>query len=290
MKSGYLYVLTHPSDPDLYKIGQTTRLPEQRLAEHNTNFDEAAGKIVQQTNQLWEIKTYIEVLDPYFAESAFWAATPLADIPFRGGVEVSRMEWSCVEAGLTAAKMAGVRPAPPTNLPDHVYAYTAWMRHQLVGRGMHLIGYVKSKSGKATFRCDNDHEWDERPHPVAEGAGCPQCDLGWCTPEEMIELTKPDYLCLLTHPDQPEHIKIAMSSRDVVQCLDEPANEGWHIHRHRNVEHKPGLAKKVIASLLYVAESELDGPIEMELSEAEEAIREFIYELRYRIALKEKDD
>jgi hypothetical protein len=33
MKSGYLYVLVHPSDPDLYKVGQTTRLPQERLVE-----------------------------------------------------------------------------------------------------------------------------------------------------------------------------------------------------------------------------------------------------------------
>ena len=34
MKSGFIYVLVHPSDPDLYKIGITTRKPEQRLAQH----------------------------------------------------------------------------------------------------------------------------------------------------------------------------------------------------------------------------------------------------------------
>jgi hypothetical protein len=35
MESGYLYVLVHPSDPDLYKVGQTTRHPQERLVEHN---------------------------------------------------------------------------------------------------------------------------------------------------------------------------------------------------------------------------------------------------------------
>jgi hypothetical protein len=44
MKSGYLYVLVHPSDPNLYKVGQTTRHPEERLVEHNSNYAEYAGR------------------------------------------------------------------------------------------------------------------------------------------------------------------------------------------------------------------------------------------------------
>ena len=39
MKSGYLYVLVHPSDPDLYKIGVTILRPEKRLAQHNSQLD-----------------------------------------------------------------------------------------------------------------------------------------------------------------------------------------------------------------------------------------------------------
>lgn len=31
MKSGHLYVLVHPSDPDLYKVGVTILEPEKRL-------------------------------------------------------------------------------------------------------------------------------------------------------------------------------------------------------------------------------------------------------------------
>jgi hypothetical protein len=40
IRSGYLYVLAHPSDPDLYKIGVTILHPEKRLAQHNYNFEE----------------------------------------------------------------------------------------------------------------------------------------------------------------------------------------------------------------------------------------------------------
>ena len=91
MKSGYLYVLVHPSDPDLYKIGQTTCHPEKRLAQHNSNYKEYTGQIVKETGQKWELKTYIAVPDPYWAESVFWDATPLAVIPFRRGIEVEKM-------------------------------------------------------------------------------------------------------------------------------------------------------------------------------------------------------
>jgi T5orf172 domain len=93
MKSGYLYVLVHPSDPDLYKVGQTTRHPQERLVEHNSNYSELAGQIVKETGQKWELKTYIAVPDPNWAERVFWEATGLAFIPFRGGIEVERMEW-----------------------------------------------------------------------------------------------------------------------------------------------------------------------------------------------------
>ncbi|WP_374047595.1 GIY-YIG nuclease family protein [Aminobacterium sp. MB27-C1] len=49
MKSGYLYVLVHPSDSDLYKIGQTACYPEERLAEHNCNDETYTGQVVKET-------------------------------------------------------------------------------------------------------------------------------------------------------------------------------------------------------------------------------------------------
>src|SRR5258706_8101662 len=134
MKSGYLYVLVHPSDPDLYKVGQTTRLHQERLVEHNSNYSKHAGRIVKETGQKWELKTYIAVPDPNWAETVFWGATGLADIPFREGIEVARMEWKLVQAGLKAAKKAGVRP-PPKPLPGYVYPYRALSKKQLEGRG-----------------------------------------------------------------------------------------------------------------------------------------------------------
>src|SRR3954470_5441508 len=112
MKAGYLYVLVHLSHPDLYKIGVTILHPEKRLAQHNRNHKEYAGQIVKETGRKWELKTYISVPDPYWAEKAFWGATHFPDIPYREGIEVERMEWQLVVKGLDAAKGAGVRPPP----------------------------------------------------------------------------------------------------------------------------------------------------------------------------------
>ena len=53
MKAGYLYVLVHPSDPDLYKIGQTTCRPAERLAQHNSDYKKYVGQIVKETGQKW---------------------------------------------------------------------------------------------------------------------------------------------------------------------------------------------------------------------------------------------
>lgn len=64
MKPGYIYVLAHPSDPLLVKIGRTTRKPEERLAEHNSNYEELTGRIVKETGQKWELKEYFAVPDP----------------------------------------------------------------------------------------------------------------------------------------------------------------------------------------------------------------------------------
>lgn len=80
---GYLYVLVHPSDPDLHKIGITTRHPEYRLVEHNRNYATYAGQIVKATGQKWELKEFHVVPDPNWAEIVFWRATGLTDIPLR---------------------------------------------------------------------------------------------------------------------------------------------------------------------------------------------------------------
>jgi len=287
MKSGYIYVLVHPSDPNLYKIGITTRKPEQRLTKHNSDYTQAAGRIVEETGWKWELKEYHAVPDPYWAERVFLGATPFADIPYRYGVEVERMSWEQVQTGLDAVKKAGVRPGP-SPLPDHVYAYTASIRRRLEGRGITLLGYVRSiVSGKANFRCSNGHEWRTKPLYVGEGQGCPECGIGEQDPEEIRQRIKAGVICLLTHPDKPGFIKIGLGYGAIEQVCRERPWSDWALHRHRNVEDVV-LAESLIWELL--GEPLLHGreAIKKDLNEAEDAFRKLIYAIHEEIAFEER--
>ncbi len=111
-KNGFLYVLRHPSlsfadwglseGEYLYKIGVTTRTVEIRLKQHNTDFTKAAGKIVEETGQVWEVQQIVAVEDVYVAESLFWRHSKYADIPFLGGVEIFPMTVSDMESAINA--------------------------------------------------------------------------------------------------------------------------------------------------------------------------------------------
>ena len=286
MKPGYLYVLVHPSDPDLYKIGQTTRQPEERLAEHNCNYETYTGQIVKETGQKWELKTSIVVPDPYWAEAVFWGATPLADIPFRRGIEVEKMEWKWVQAGLDAAKKAGIRPPNPP-FPDRVYAYTRWMKKRLEGRDITLVGYVTSRSGKANFKCRNGHEWRTRSAYTAEGQGCPQCGIGNSKPEEIWQTAKLGYICLLTHPDNPGVIKIGLTYTRQEQWYAENLWGDWEMQHWRFTE-EPVLAEAIIWELLGQPLPNDSKTITLNLGVAEEAFRHLIPRMHSEIALMER--
>lgn len=286
MKSAYLYVLVHPSDPDLYKIGQTTRHPKQRLAEHNSDYQKYAGLIVKETGQKWKLKKYIAVPDPIWAETVFWGATPLGVIPFRRGIEVQKMHWEWVLAGLDAAKKAGVRP-PPKPLPDHVYANTSWLKKRLEGRGITLLEHVRSKYGKSNFQCNNGHVWRTVPSNVAEGAGCPQCGIGKRSPEEIRQAIKPGILCLLIHPDKPGVIKIDLTYSTPEQCIAEDFWDDWKVHRYRNIE-ETVLAKSLIWELLGYPQPHDREPINIDLSIAEQAFRDLVPRMNSEIASAEK--
>ena len=286
MKSGYLYVLVHPSDPDLYKVGQTTRLPQERLVEHNSDYSKHAGRIVKETGQKWELKTYIAVPDPNWAETVFWGATGLADIPYGRRIEIARMEWKQVQAGLKAAKKAGVQPPP--ELPDWVYAYTASVKKRLEGRGITLVGHVKSKiSGRNNFQCSNGHVWRTIPNNVAEGEGCPQCGMGQRTPDEIRQAAKPGVLFLLIHPDEPGLVKIGRTYRTLEQSFAENIWGDWEVHRYQNVE-EPVLAESLIWELLGHPLPNDREPISVDLHIAEQAFRDLHYRLRSEIASAEK--
>lgn len=280
-KAGYIYVLIHPSSPNLYKIGVTIRHPKQRLAQHNKDFSKAAGRIVQQTGEKWVLKEFHAVPDPYWAEKAFWRTTTFPNIPYRYGVEVETMDWEAVQRGLEAAKKAGLRSEQPsTPLPDWVYAYTASTRKRLEGRDITLLGYVKSmRSGKANFQCKNGHGWRTTPAFVAEeGEGCPQCGIGKRSSEEITQAIGAGVICLLTHPNHPGLIAIG---------TPEEFGSGWETHRYRNVEDMV-LGVTLIWELLGHPLPHDRKPIKIDLAVAEDAFRKLHYEIQEKIALEEK--
>lgn len=177
MKAGYLYVLVHPSDPNLHKIGVTILHPEKRLAQHNRCDEKYAGRIVKETGQKWELKTYIAVPDPYWAERAFWVATPFSLIPGLRGIEVLRMEWQLVQRGLDAAKTAGVRPQPQRTPMRN----REWMLRQLEGSGIAMIGRYRGLVTGVEFQCEKGHVFKDSPGLVANKKSCPCC-VDWNYP------------------------------------------------------------------------------------------------------------
>jgi hypothetical protein len=286
IKPGYIYVLTHPSDPNLYKIGVTILEPSKRLAQHNSDLSKAAGRISEETGQKWELKEYHAVPDPYHAESAFWSTTPYQLIPYYDGVEVERMSWEEVQRGLEAAKKAGHRP-PPKPFEDWVYAYTASMRKRLEGRGIVLLGYVRSKSGKSDFLCICGHKWKTTPDYVAEGEGCPKCDNGKRSEEEIRKMINAGVIHLLTHPDKPGLIKIGMEYARSEEDLLERPRGGWERVRFQNVEDMD-LAEILMCKLFGSPYPYDYKPIEKDLSIAGKYFSNLHYAIRAEIALQER--
>ena len=111
-QDGFLYILRHPcrvfsdygleDDEHLFKIGVTTRTVNIRLKQHNTDFKKHAGKVVQETGQLWEVHEVYSVQNVYVAEKMFWKNTKFADIPFMGGIEVIAMKPEEVQKAMEA--------------------------------------------------------------------------------------------------------------------------------------------------------------------------------------------
>lgn len=286
MRSGYLYVLVHPSDPDLYKIGVTILDPMVRLAQHNRDLDRAAGRVVQATGQPWVLKTCLQVPDPYWAEKAFWAATTLADVPLVGGVEVQRLEWASVERGLTAVRQAGVRPHVESH-EDHVYAYTEWMRRRLVGRGLTLLGVVRSKLGKADFECAAGHRWRTKPEEVAGGDGCPVCGIGKGDATLIERAAGGGVISLLIHPGHPGVVRIERTQESLRAAASSEHWGEWQLHRYRRVDDVE-LAESLLWVLLGRSKPTEPAPVTVSLETAEAAMRALIFELSHEIALRYK--
>ena len=287
MKPGHIYVLTHPSNPDLYKVGVTIRDPEVRLAQHNSDFTKAAGRVVRETGQEWVIKEFHPVEDPYWAEKTFWSKIPQSAIPYRGGIEVEIMTWEEVSVGLAAAKVAGPRPQASA-VPVYETAYNVTVKKRLLGRGITLLGHVKSMiSGRNDFQCSNGHQWRTRPKLVMDGEGCPECGMGTRTLEEMDEIVNAGYICLLTNPSKNDFISIGVKRGSLDQIAKDYPWGDWEIHRYRHVE-EIDLAESLIWELLGKPLPHDRKPFEIELESAEEAIRNLIYVLREQIAFEDE--
>lgn len=287
IKPGYIYVLIHPSDPNLYKIGVTVLAPTKRLTQHNSDFSRAAGRIVKETGQKWELKEYHSVPDPYHAESAFWNTTPYPLFMGYDGVEIERMSWEEVYRGLEAAKKAGHRP-PPKAFPNWVYFYTASMKRRLQGRGITLLGYVRSMcSGKSDFLCICDHKWRTTPKRVAEGEGCPKCGNGERSEEEIRKMINAGVIHLLKHPDKQGVIKIGMEYARSEEDLVERPLGGWERMHFQNVEDM-ALAEMLMCQLFGAPYPFDYKPIEKDFSIAKKIFSNLHYAIREKIAFQEK--
>lgn len=291
MKAGYIYVLSHPSDPNLYKVGMTTLSPEKRLFQHNSDFNKPAGRVVQETGQKWELKEFHKVVDPQFAEKVFWDSIRIPEIPFQSRVEIERMPWKDVQAALRLALEAGERPKPtPDSLkqPDYVYANSARIRRRLEGRKITLLTYVKSlQSGKADFRCGNGHVWREVPDVVGTGAGCPVCGVGQTERDVIESHVKPGYVFLLTNADRQGYVKIGIKLGSLDECFNDWPWESWDMHRYRYSEELK-LAEKTIWDLLGKPLPHDRDEIRIDLESAENAFKKLTYEIREQVAENER--
>jgi hypothetical protein len=216
----------------------------------------------------------------------FWGATPYADVPYRYGIEIQRMSWQEVLTGLVAATTTQKSRQPV--LDDWIYAYTASMKKRLLGRGITLLGYVKSMvSGKANFKCSNGHEWRARSLEIAEGAGCPECGMGQKTPEEIRRSIGLGVICLLTHTEKPGFVRVGVSRGTWEDVCGEWPWADWQPHRYRHTE-ELDLAESIVWELMDLSRPPDGSPVALNLSIAEEAFRKLHSAVQEQVAFEEK--
>jgi len=181
VEKGFIYLLTHPSDPLLVKVGKTVLDPVKRLRQHNTQLDKAAGRVVADTGQLWELAEYFEVPDCYNAESAFWQRPPMTELP-GGGVEVIRLsetsglDWGWVRDGLTAARSAGVRDDVAKRPSDQLKLGTPQaLAAALKPVGINIVLADVDGKKKLCYRCKADHVFFVLPRVAQTLEACPIC-------------------------------------------------------------------------------------------------------------------
>ncbi|MEQ8426359.1 MAG: GIY-YIG nuclease family protein [Gammaproteobacteria bacterium] len=184
IKRGFIYILTHPSNSSLIKVGMTTRDPEFRLKEHNTQFDKAAGRVVKATGQEWVIKESFPVEDVYNAESAFWHRPPITELPYMLDNELLTLSrnfitWDWVNQGLEAAKSAGIRSdvsQPPIPKPKKkgVSSFVATLEASALRP---LEGYGNGVT-RVSFECPEGHIFKLDARSLARFPFCPVCEPG----------------------------------------------------------------------------------------------------------------
>jgi len=182
VNAGFMYVLIHPSDPYLIKVGITKRKPEVRLKEHNTQFGKAAGKIVEATGQNWVIKYSFAVDDIYNAESVFFHRSPLTEIPYALHEELIKLDdrfinWDWVNQGLELAKLIGIRndisQAPiPKPKPQKG---KQWIEAQLSGSGLKPLKGFGNGITKVEFKCPKEHIFKLDGRTLVRFPYCPVC-------------------------------------------------------------------------------------------------------------------
>jgi hypothetical protein len=183
VQAGFIYVLTHPSDQNLIKVGMTTRSPQVRLKEHNTQFDKAAGKVVEATSQEWIIKEFFAVEDTYNAESAFFHRSPLTEIPYALSDELLKIDdrfitWDWVNEGLEVAKSVDIRrdtsQAPiPKSKPKKG---AQWIESQLKGSGLTPLKGCGNGITKVAFECPKGHVFKISGRSLVRFPFCPVCE------------------------------------------------------------------------------------------------------------------
>ncbi len=181
VKSGYIYILKHPSDSSLVKVGITTRGPSERLKEHNTDLKAQAGKIVAKTGKKWELKEAHKVPDVYMAESAFHDRYPLSDMPFLKS-EVFKMDnqiftedW--VREGINLATSVGIRsdvtqPPIPKTKPKKGQE---WVKEQLKDTGIKPIKGYGNGITRVLFECEKGHIFKLDSGTLCRFLACPVC-------------------------------------------------------------------------------------------------------------------
>jgi len=183
VKSGFIYILTHPSDSNLIKVGMTTRHPNIRLKEHNTQLDKAAGEVVKATGQEWILNKFFKVEDTYNAESAFFQRAPFTEIPGALANELIKLDgkhitWEWVQEGLEVAKSIGVRKntsQPPNQKPKSTKGLQG-VEAQLEGSGLNPIDGCGNGITKVAFECSKGHIFKISGRSLIRFPYCPVCN------------------------------------------------------------------------------------------------------------------